>query len=418
MQRIVPLFAIAAIQGLFGCSCQNRFQNDLWQKMRNVAKIGDNITPAEDAAIKEQQAVLYDIMKLYAEEALERPKDLVACAREMFAMRRSGKCRDRFSQYLAPEEVKWSDAADEGKISGIGIELSPDDANAVIVRVIENGPAEKAGIKVGDIILKIDGKIPKDKQEAVSLIRGKTGTEVALTISRKGAAKPLEFTLVRADILIQSVKSRVSAENPKIGVIKIEIFDRSSAKQFDDAARNLMKNGVTGIIVDLRNNPGGLLWQALGILLDFARYNDTLLTLRRRTNISSISCLPPLCGLFRGLLADANVVVLINGRSASASEIVAGTLKDWGYTLIGQKTFGKGVGQALIPLRDGSRLVLTVFEFSVGNSKTRVHEIGVSPTIEVSPSTDKNDDPEMRKAMEFLGFCVVNAAPPQGKCKR
>ncbi|MEK7211239.1 MAG: S41 family peptidase [Patescibacteria group bacterium] len=432
MKKTTLLIVSIVISSALGCSCRSGVRNESWEKIRDAAapaeaegsplgsagKKNNGITPEEDKAIKEQQAIFYDIIRLYAEEALERPQDLVVCAREMLAMRTSDRCRDKFSRYLTPEEVKQFDADMEGKFGGVGIQFEMKDDKFIVVSPIEGGPAEAAGIKSGDIILKVSGKEPKSKEEVVSLLRGEVGKKVSLTIRRKNAAQPLEFILVRAVIVIKSVKSNVLPENKKIGVIKINAFDANSGEQFGKAAKNLLQRGVTEIVLDLRNNFGGDLHQALAVLMNFAKRGDTLLTIRTRKGGGAVVCRPLRCGFFPALLSKINIVVLVNGNSASASEIVAGTLKDWGYTLIGQKTYMKGVGQAVFTLSDGSRLILTTFEFLVGNSKTRVHKIGVIPTIEIPASEDKESDAEMEKAIEILELCNRGKTPPQGKCRR
>ena len=448
MKKIALMITGIVISSTFGCSCRSGLRDESFEKIRDAAapaeaagspsgsadKKNNGITPAEDAAIKEQQAIFYDIIRLYAEKALERPPDLTVCAREMLAMRTSGKCRDKFSRYLAPEEAKQFDADMAGKFGGVGIMFETKDDKFIIVAPIEGGPAEAAGIKPGDIIVKIDGREPKNKEEIVSLMRGEIGKKVTLTIRRKNAASPLEFTLTRAVIVIKSVKFSVLAENKKIGMIKISAFDSNAGELFDRAVRDLLKRGVAGIIVDLRDNLGGDFYQALNVLSHFVKRGDTVVTIRTRTVTTPLVCRLPWCGLAKPRLGKTNIAVLVNKDSASASEIVAGTLKDWGYTLIGQKTYAKGVGQTIFTLRDGSRLVLTTFEFLVGNSKTRINEIGIIPTIVIplpesenksgalstsgKKAPDEKSDPEMKKAIEFLTLCQQGKTPPAGNCRR
>ena len=407
----------------------------------NCAAIAkDSLTTAEKEEIEKQKNILDEITQLYAERALQRPADFTACVREMFAMRRSNKCRDKFTHYSTPEEVKQFDDAMAGKFGGVGIEITQKGDMVVVVAAIEGTPAERAGIKANDIILKVNGKETESVDEAASLIRGKPGTKVTLTVFRQKTKKELTFTLTRETIVVESVKWRLSSADPKIGVIKINRFDHEVPEKFAKAVIGLDKEGAKRVIIDLRNNPGGYLDSALAMLGLFAQKKDIILTVRHRHSeeVITLSKGMPLRAwkshmdasqallkdLNKDSLKDISVVILVNNGSASASEIFAGTMKDWGYPIVGEKSFGKGVGQEIISLSDGSRLALTTFEFLAGNGKAVIRDKGVKPTIEVKVPEENSrnkkedkDDLQLMKAIEVLESCKKGIASVY-KCAR
>lgn len=400
------------------------------------------LTVKEKAAIEKQKKILDEITELYAEKALERPKDFAACVREMFAMRRSNKCRDKFTYYYTPEEVKRANEDMGGQFGGVGIEIIQEDDMVVVLAPIGGTPAERAGIRSRDIILKVNGKEVETVNEAISLLRGQAGTKVTLTVFRKEAKKEIDFTLTREIIKVQTVQWRISSEDKKIGVIAIRRFDGTVPAEFAAAVIELVKKGVKGAVIDLRNNPGGLVSSVLALLGLFANNTDTILTYRYRHSMEKISLyrMPLLARkayitsvlgivsvLKKNSLKNFPVVIVINNGSASASEIFSGTMKDWGYPIVGEKSYGKGVGQEMIPLSDGSCLVLTTFEFLTGNCQVAIREKGVKPTFEVkaavrknneSKKQDDNDDIQLMKAIEVLRSCDKKDPSRAYKCTR
>lgn len=404
----VAIFAVFAI----GSCGAPMFSAAKGQTKRPASGLNDELTAKEEEAIQKQKKILDEIMELYAEHALERPKDFAACAREMFAMRRSNKCRDKFTHYYTPEEVKREKEDLAGKFSGVGLELTQEEIGVVVLAPMAGTPAARAGIRSKDIILKVDGKDVDNANEAVSLLRGKAGTKVTITIFRQATKKELVFTLTREMITTQTIKWKLASTDKKIGIIAISRFDDNVPAQFTETVINLVKNGAKSAVIDLRDNPGGLVNSVLALLSLFANDTDILLTFHYRhfkktVNLDRIPLSVRLNYLKSILriqqvvksksLNKLPVVILINNRSASASEIFSGTMKDWGYPIVGEKSYGKGVGQELMDLSDGSRLALTTFEFLVGNRQTVIRDRGVTPTVEVkmpvkNGGTSKEDE--------------------------
>jgi len=415
------LLTLAVCLTVFGCA-------GVVKKTTMPELIRAGFTPDEKEAIVTQGFVFVEMMRLISREALDKPANLADCAREMFAMRNTGKCRDQFTNYLSPKEVKEFDVGMSGKFGGVGMQLEVKDKKIVVIPM-PGTPAERAGVKSGDVILSVDGKKPKDAQEAMLLIRGQPGTPVKILFYRESAKQELELTLVREIIKIQSVKWRVSKTDPKVGIIRIITFDQQVPRDFFAAANELMAKGCEALVIDLRDNLGGLLHAAQIPLTLFMRPEDTMLTIRHRDNeeVADSHNFPPPQEAkdFRRM----KIVVLINSGSASASEIFAGTMKDWGYPIVGEKSYGKGVGQKGFNLSDGSRLVLTTFEFLVGNGRVVIRDKGITPTVEVKqpkkkdsgPEKDESaegDDLQLQKALEVLRACGQKDAVPAIKCAR
>ena len=437
----VPVVAVLAgtMVLVIGCACKQPRTVSAINSPFSLAE-KDALTDKEKKAIAGQKKILDEIMQLFAKHALERPTDFTACVREMFAMRRSKKCRDEFTYYSTPEEAKRHDEDSAGKFGGIGIEITREEDKIRVIAVIIGMPAAKAGIKIGDIILKVDGEKPRSASEAASLIRGKLGTTVALTISRGNDRKEFMFTLVRETVVVQAVRWRLSSIDKTIGIIEIRHFNKTAPLKFSEAVIDLAKKGVKNIIVDLRDNPGGLFGSATSLLSFFARDDDIIVTIRYRHSRSAITPRDVFSSAAKNLwmapawvarafredfLKKIGVVVLINKGSASASEIFAGAMKDWGYPLVGEKSYGKGVGQDVITLSDGSRLTLTTFEFLVGNRMVAIRDNGVQPTTEVkSPEEnrasgkDERGDLQLMKAIEVLQSCGKKDPARSYECVR
>lgn len=405
-----------------------------------VVAVGDSISDAEKQEIEKQKKVLDEILRLYAEESLDRPKNLAECVREMFAMRHSGKCRDKFTHYYAPKDAAHKSDEMRGVFGGVGLEITDKEGSVVVIAPIAETPAEKAGIESGDIIVKVNGKEPKSADDAAKMLRGKPGTKVTITIFRERGRKEIEFLVIRKTITVKNVKWRISLADKETGIIEIRGFDANLMTQFSDAIIALVKKGTKNIVIDLRNNPGGLLNSSLALLALFSHSRDTLLTVRTRNNrdVMTSSRMP-----FRALmdfmrasirlkeaikmshLRNIGTAVLVNNGSASASEIFSGTMKDWGYPIIGEKTFGKGVGQTVLTLNDGSMLSITTFEFLVGNRAVAIRDKGVVPIIHVKAPErkpgakyDEKNDRQLNKAIEVLKDCAKNG-PLQGyRCTR
>ena len=297
---------------------------------------------------------------------------------------------DKYSYYMTAEEYKeWADKV-TGTFSGIGVAFTQDDDGTYVVnRVMEGGPAELAGMKAGDILLEVDGKSYEDSNKMAAAIRGDEGTSVEITYKRDGVKKTV--SLVRAEVKEISVYS--SELDGGYGYIQIASFESETAKQFETELDAMEQKDVKGLVIDLRNNPGGMMDQCIQVadmLLPEAMITYTKdKNGKEETYNSDEHC------------TDLPYVVLINGNSASAAEIVAAAIKDNGGKLVGETTFGKGVIQGTIDLQDGSAMSLTIMEyFSPEGSK--IHKKGVKPSHKVALPADAKTDKQLEKALELL----------------
>jgi len=300
---------------------------------------------------------------------------------------------DPHSSYMTKEEREELMDETEGSFSGIGIEISLRDNVLTVISPIEDTPAYKVGLKAGDKIIKIEDKLTLDMdlEDAIKLIRGPKGTEVKLTISREGAAKPLVFNIVRDVIPLRSVKHYNLGND--IGYVRISNFYGNTNDDLVKALDNLEEQKIKGLVLDLRNNPGGLLEQSILVSDEFLDSGVIVSTKGRdeRQNIeeSARKNKKP---------REYPIVVLVNGGSASASEIVAGALQDNKRALIlGTQTFGKGSVQTIIPLSDGSGLRLTTAGYYTPSGRS-IQASGITPDIELKyipkESEDENEGEE------------------------
>jgi carboxyl-terminal processing protease len=307
---------------------------------------------------------------------------------------------DPYSNFFDPEESEEFNTELDGKFTGIGAELTIQDGILTIVAPIEGMPAEKAGLLAGDKIIKVNDELTSDMtiEDAVKKIRGEKGTEVVLTVLHKGAKETDEIKIIRDEIDIKSVVYEKKSGN--IGYVRIKGFMDDTAKEFDEVVSKILADGDKGLIVDVRSNPGGNLQVAIDVISKFIPKGEVVLWERDRNNKETA---------YRAIggeeLKNIPVVVLIDGGSASASEILAGALRDDRQSLlIGEKSFGKGSVQSLEPLRDGSSLKITIAKW-LTPSKQSIHEIGIEPTIEVKLTLDdiKNkNDKQLKRAMEEI----------------
>lgn len=313
---------------------------------------------------------------------------------------------DPYSTYMTKAEFDDFMEHTKGVYGGIGVIVSPGEDNLItVVSPIEDTPGEKAGIKTGDKIIKVDGEeFTADKMDAaVKLMKGKPGTEVKLTILRKnkkGEAKDLELKIKREEIRLKSVKAE-KLEND-IGYIKITSFDDLTYKDFKKEFTALEKDNTKGIILDLRNNPGGLLDVCADIADEFLGEGTIVYTEDKNGEREYLKS--------DKKKTDLPLVVLVNEGSASASEILAGAVKDMERgVLVGTKTFGKGIVQRIINLPDGSGYKMTVSEYFTPNG-TNIHGIGIKPDVKVDLSEEVeiigpenlNEDVQLKKAIEIM----------------
>lgn len=300
---------------------------------------------------------------------------------------------DPHSSYMTKEEREDLMNETEGSYSGIGIEISIRDNVLTVISPIEDTPAYKAGLKAGDKIVKIEDKLTLDMdlQDAIKLIKGPKGTEVKLTISREGASKPLVFTIVRDVIPLRSVKNYNLGSD--IGYVRISNFYGNTHDDLVAALDSLEKSAkIKGLILDLRNNPGGLLEQSILVSDEFLD-SGVIVSTRGRDEKQNIEESAQKNKKAR----QYPIVVLVNGGSASASEIVAGALQDNKRALIlGEQTFGKGSVQTIFPLSDGSGLRLTTARYYTPSGRS-IQASGISPDIElkyIAPTEEKSEAEE------------------------
>jgi len=291
---------------------------------------------------------------------------------------------DPYSSYMSPEILNEMQTETSGEFGGLGIEVGMESGVVKVISPIDDTPASRAGIKAGDYIVKInDNQVQgKSLSEAVDLMRGPVGSRIELTIRRRGEKKALTFNIVREIIQVQSVKTDLLEKN--IGYIRLTSFNENSGDQIKKKLKELEKNNkVKAYILDLRNNPGGLLSQAIRIA-DFFLDNGEIVSTKGRKTSENRKWFAK-----KGdILNSKTLIVLINYGSASASEIVAGALKDHKRAiLLGESSYGKGSVQSIIPLKNDGAIRLTVAKYYLPSGKS-ISEVGVSPDIEVSEESD------------------------------
>ena len=291
---------------------------------------------------------------------------------------------DPYSAYMSPEIFNEMQTETSGEFGGLGIEVGMESGVVKVISPIDDTPASRAGIKAGDYIVKIDNIQVQGKSlsEAVDLMRGPVGSGIELTIRRRGEKKALTFKIIREVIQIQSVKSELLEKD--IGYIRLTSFNENSGKQVEKNIKDLEKNNnIKSYILDLRNNPGGLLSQAIKIS-DFFLDNGEIVSTKSRKASENRKWFANEGDLTKG----KTLIVLINYGSASASEIVAGALKDHKRAiLLGENSYGKGSVQSIIPLKNNGAIRLTVAKYYLPSGKS-ISEVGVSPDIEIDEESD------------------------------
>ena len=316
------------------------------------------------------------------------------------------KSLDPHTNYMPPATYKEMQVETTGKFGGLGIEISMRDGILTVVSPIDDTPAFRAGVKAGDKIIKIEDESTLDMtlQDAVSLLRGETGSPINITIFRKNFKAPKEFTIVRDIIKVRSVVHKLYQTD--IGYIKIRSFSKNTSSDLDKALADLEKKGITKLILDVRNNPGGLLNQAVEVTDRFLNRENLIVYTKGRSNEQNMRFTS------HDKVAGVNypLIILVNGGSASASEIVAGALQDLNRAIVlGTPTFGKGSVQTIIPLSDGSALKLTTARYYTPSGRV-IQENGIEPDILVEMEAveeikkkDKDEDSEEKtKLRRFL----------------
>ena len=293
---------------------------------------------------------------------------------------------DPYSAYMTPELFRDMQTDTKGEFGGLGIEVGMEAGVIKVIAPIDNTPASEAGIKAGDYIVKIDNEQVQGKSlmEAVKLMRGPVGSKINLTVRRKGKKKALEFKIIRKIIEVKSINAKIIEDKKKIAYLKIKSFNENSAKQLFEEIKKFEKNKKpVGYIIDLRNNPGGLLTQAISIT-DFFLDSGEIVSTKGRRLIETRKFFAKKGDGVNG----KPIIVMINGGSASASEILAGALKDHKRAIIlGENTYGKGSVQSIIPLKNGGGMRLTISKYYLPSGKS-ISEVGVTPDIFVEEAGD------------------------------
>ena len=310
---------------------------------------------------------------------------------------------DPYSAYMSPESFENMQTETSGEFGGLGIEVGMEHGVIKVISPIDNSPASKVGVKAGDYIVKIDDIQVQGKSltEAVELMRGKVGTDIEITVRRRGEKKALTFIITRDIIKVASVKSRII--DGKTGYLRLTSFNENSSDQIKDKIKEFNKNeNIENYILDLRNNPGGLLSQAIKISDFFLNHGEIVSTKSKRKHENRKWFAK------KGDMLNANtLIVLINYGSASASEIVAGALQDHKRAiLVGESTYGKGSVQSIIPLKNDGAIRLTVSKYYLPSGKS-ISDVGVTPDIEVSENTDEfklntKTDNQLNYALKLL----------------
>ncbi len=320
--------------------------------------------------LKTFSEVLNQIQKHYVDET--KPKDLI-----QGAIRGMLSTLDPHSAYMTPDMYKEMQVETKGEFGGVGIQIGVKDSRLAVIAPIEGTPAHRAGIKAGDFIIKVNDDTTKDLtlMDAVQKMRGPKGSKVNLTIQRDGTPDPLVFTLIRDTIKIESVKSKII---DNLGYVRLTQFQEATGRDLAKAIKQFREQKVQGAILDLRNNPGGLLTAAVDVSEQFLPNGKLVVYTKSREGKKD-----EWFAKSKDQLEDLPVIVLVNEGSASASEIVAGALQDWGRAVIvGTTSFGKGSVQTILPLGDGSGLRLTTAKYYTPKGRS-IQSTGITPDIVV-----------------------------------
>ena len=312
---------------------------------------------------------------------------------------------DPYSAYMSPKSFDGMQTDTKGEFGGLGIEIGMESGVVKVISPIDDTPAANAGIKSGDYIVRINGQQVQGKTltDAVELMRGPVGSEIKLTVRRRNEKKALEFKIKRAVIEVKSVDAKIIGEKNKIGYLRLKSFNENSDEQLFKKINNFeKKKKLTGYILDLRNNPGGLLTQAISITDYFLDDGEIVSTKGRKISETR---------RFFSKRGDGingkPLIVITNNGSASAAEIVSGALKDHKRAIIlGERTYGKGSVQSIIPLKNGGGLRLTISKYYLPSGKS-ISEVGVLPDIFVEEigkdfKINTESDNQLKYAIDLL----------------
>ena len=344
---------------------------------------------ADSSATYEQLKLFTEVLSIVQNQYVDEvpPKDLI-----YNAIKGTLRGLDPHSSFLDPDSYKEMQVETSGSFGGLGIEITLRDDVLTVVSPIEGTPAYRAGLLTGDRIVKIDGLVTKDMQlpDAVKRMRGKPGSKIIIGIVREGWTEPKDFTITREQIRVQSVKN--AELEPGIEYIRLRQFQEQTGNDIETALEKYSKGKkITGLVLDLRNNPGGLLTASVEVAEKFLDPGKLIVYTEGRVRNQNMR----FQASGKHVYSDFPMVVLVNQGSASASEIVAGALQDWGRAVVlGTQSFGKGSVQTIIPLSDGSGLRLTTAKYYTPNGRS-IHGKGITPDIVVeAPKPVAGQTPE------------------------
>ena len=336
----------------------------------------------------ETEKNIYEKIDLFSEVLNKIDKEYVESVNQSDAMDAAIngvlQSLDPYSAYMSPEVFSDMQTETSGKFGGLGIEVGMEHGVVKVISPIDNSPASRVGVKAGDYIVKINDIQVQGKSltEAVEIMRGPVGSDIKITVRRRGVKKAIIFKITREIIKIESVKSKYIDKS--VGYLRLTSFNENSGDQIKDKIKEFnKKKDIKGYILDLRNNPGGLLSQAIKIA-DFFLENGEIVSTKSRKISENRRWFAKKGDLTKG----KTLIVLINEGSASASEIVAGALKDHKRAiLVGENSYGKGSVQSIIPLKNKGAIRLTISKYYLPSGKS-ISEVGVTPDIEVEESSD------------------------------
>ncbi len=367
----------------------------LWKPLCRM--IPWQLLPFEISMSREAKADMIEsyLEKYYVDEVDEEALEEMLCVGMMAGV------GDKYTYYLSRENMEQYLENTNGNFDGIGIQVyMTQEGEVVIGSVMEGKPAEEAGLLAGDVIIGVDGENMEGKQlsDVAAKIRGEEGTEVTLTVRRTGEAEPLDATMKRVTVEVESVACRMLTE--EIGYISISGFKANTYEQFEECLNELEQEGMRGLILDLRNNPGGLVRSVYQVGDALLPEGTMVYTLDKKGNREDLKC--------DAEYLDIPLVLLVNENSASAAEILAGAVKDTGRgTLVGTQTFGKGLVQRLFTLPDGSGLNITVQKYYTP-SGTSIHGIGIAPDVEAAAESatlteiPAGEDAQLQKGLQVM----------------
>lgn len=357
----------------------------------------NRVTDEEYKFVKEFGKLIYikDLVNEYYVDDIDQDKLIEGALKGMVS-----NAGDRYTYYMTKKEYDDFMTQTSGSYAGLGIYLDEKDGRILVVAPIEDSPAEKAGIKSGDLILKVNDQevLASDMDKAIAMMKGKEGIKVKLTVYRDGAGN-LDFNMTTAKITFKTVKSEMLDSN--IGYIRITTFDENTADAFNNALKNLQSQNMKGLVIDLRDNPGGLLDTSTQIADKLLGKGNIVYTIDHNNMKEEWNSDPD--------KIDVPLAVLVNGGSASASEIVSGAIRDHkAGTLIGTKTFGKGLVQTVLGLKDGTGVKITIAKYYTPSGEC-IQGVGITPDIVIDlPEEDKNrelthaEDIQLQKAIEVI----------------